>query len=60
MSYEVFKVLQSKGVKSSRQVGRSASSNKSKRKATPLAELGFNRDSRTRILDIVAEMSQYK
>ena len=55
-----FQIINSKGIKANRQVGRSASSNKSKRKATPLAELGFNRDSRTRILDIVAEMSQYK
>lgn len=55
-----FQIINSKGIKANRQIECSASVNKSKRKATPLAELGFNRDSRSRILDIVAEMSQYK
>ena len=60
LTMTTFQILHSKGIKGSRQVARSSSLNKSKRKATPLAELGFNRDNRTRILDIVAEMSQYK
>lgn len=56
-----FQILQSRGIRGNRQVTRSLSVNKSKRKAaSSLAELGFNRDSRARILDIVREMSQYK
>lgn len=55
-----FQILHSRGIKGNRQVTRSASVSKSKRKATPLVELGFNRDNRARILDIVKEMSQYK
>jgi len=53
-----FQIIQSKGVKSNRAIERSEAPRKSKRKATPLSQLGYNRDQRSRILDIVAEMAR--
>lgn len=52
-----YQIILSKGIKSNRQIERSKHSSRPKAKRTPLSQLGFNRDQRSRILEIIAEMA---